>query len=663
MALISLQAVSFDYGREPILQGVDVTILSGVKYALVGVNGVGKTTLLAALHGELPLPETARQVAGATRVGMLHQETALDPTRGAPIRTFDGVARAAFAAELDLEAELEKVAGALASGRPLHGMTQEELIQRQGRLQSEYERRDGYTWRSRLEAALRGVGLGPELWDLPIVQLSGGERRRAALAAILLSDADVLLLDEPTNHLDLQACEWLEDFLQQYRGAAVLVSHDRQFLDRVADRTLHLERGRVTLHSGNYSFFEQAYRQELLQQRAAYARQKEKIRRLEEYVSRNIAGQKTKQAQSRRKQLAREIRLEKPPGDTIAFKFYLKPLRPSGGMVLEAEKLTRWAGGRFLFRDLDLRISRGDRIGIIGPNGCGKTTLLKILSGRMAPDGGVVRRGHNVDLGLYDQQLGGVVEQRTVIDEMAAVDPAATLGELRDILAAFGFTADMIDRPVGKLSGGERGRLALLRLVKEGHNTLLLDEPTNHLDVRSSEALEAALMAFDGTLVVVSHDRRFLDKTAGRLLVFDTVAGEEGVVQYLGNYTDYRRRRDEEQKEQREGQESREDSVTGRTSAGRTGSVRSPSERSGATKLSKNEQVRRRRWIAAAEEEITGMEKERAELLAAMSDATLSSDQRRRLGHRCSELQKHIAEKMAVWEKWNLEIEEATEDS
>jgi len=674
MVLITLQSFSFEYSREPVLRQVDTTILSGVKYALVGANGAGKTTLLAALAGRLTPSEGERQVVGATSIQLLHQDAALDPaaiTSPRAMRLLDAVSATAFSAELQLQAELREVTRALA-GEPSredaepHGGEQERLVQRQGWLQAEFERRGGYTMQSRLEATLLGVGLAEAMWDQPLERLSGGERRRAALAAILLSEADVLLLDEPTNHLDLQACEWLEGFLQRYRGAVVLVSHDREFLDRITEQTLHLDRGEVTAYSGNYSFFRRAYQQRLEQDRLAYERQRERIRRTEDYIQRNLAGQKTKQAQSRRKQLAKEVRLLKPPSDPSAYRINLQPARRSGGMVLEADQLSKGYRGRILFQGLDLRLSRGERLGIIGPNGCGKSTLLKILSGRVTPDTGSVRRGHNVDLGLYDQELQSVSNHLTPLAEMAAVDPTATVSELRSFLGAFGFSADLVERPVAKLSGGERGRLALLRLIKEGHNTLLLDEPTNHLDIRAREALETALADFAGTLVVVSHDRRFLDKIIGRLLVFAT-AGQ--VAQHLGTYAEYRARRErlraENEERRAEAPAVQMTGATGRTTrrpATKTADTQAErgadqTTRGSSGQLSKNEQARRQQWIAQAEVEIAELEQEREQLLEAMKEASLTVQARTELGHRCTEVDGLIAEKLRQWERWHLEIE------
>ncbi len=322
----------------------------------------------------------------------------------------------AFAREREIEAELAEVARRIAA--TAEPAEQAALVQQQGRLQDEFERRDGYAMQARLETALRGVGLLPRSWETPVDRLSGGERRRAALAAVLLSGADLLLLDEPTNHLDLESCEWLEAFLVQADTAAVIVSHDRHFLDRVTTRTLQLDRGRVVSYSGNYTFFDEQSRLRYEQDLAAWERQQSRFRQTEEYIRRNIEGQKTKQAQSRRKQLDKEEKLERPTAEPGLYRFHLQPVRPSGGTVLEAHGLGKGYGGRTLLEGFELHVSRGERLGIVGPNGCGKSTLLKMFAARVVPDAGHVVVGHNVDLGFYDQELASVADHNTVIQEM-----------------------------------------------------------------------------------------------------------------------------------------------------------------------------------------------------------------------------------------------------
>ncbi len=665
MSLLSLLDADFDYGRETILCHVQLNLLPGVKYALVGANGAGKTTLLSVLAGELPLNGGARQISAGVRIRWLRQDMVLAAPGEEEQPLLACVEREAFGPELALEAEMARLSHLLAASGEQAG--HERLTRELGRLQTEFEHREGYTRHARLEAALGGVGLPSSCWERPLAALSGGERRRAALAAILLAGADLLLLDEPTNHLDLAGCEWLEGFLQSHAGTAVLVSHDRQFLDRLAQQTLELEGGRLTAYSGNYSSYERARRQQRQQEETAWQRQQEWIASTEDYIRRNIAGQKTRQAQSRRKQLARVKRLERPGARSASYRLAFHPARASGSVVLQVEGLRKSHGGRLLIAGLELLVARGQRIGVVGPNGCGKTTLLRVLCGQESPDAGVVSLGHNVDLGVYDQQILGVSDQHQVIEELAVVDPGATIGELRSRLGAFGFGEELYDRLVGRLSGGERGRLALLRLMLEGHNTLLLDEPTNHLDVRCRESLEEGLAAYDGTLIVVSHDRRFLDRVVERLLVFTPEEAEGRVLLFPGNYGEFRRYRLERQAS------GNESGTAGAAAAGVAGGGRGRASASradgeeaagpaGPRPLSKNERARRRRWIAEVEEDISALEAERRRLLEAMAAPDLPASERLEMGNRCVEIDRALAARMELWEQWSREIEETGQD-
>jgi ATP-binding cassette subfamily F protein 3 len=658
MSLITLTDASFDYGREPVLAGVDLALHAGERYALVGPNGAGKTTLLDVITGDLALHGGHRQVAGGVAMRYLRQASEIGGPEHQDRPVGDVVREVAFPHELALQAELEEITAALAAAPAAAAEAAAALVARQGRVQAEFERLGGYDLDVRLATALAGVGLARHLWDHPVRSLSGGERRRAALAATLLARADLLLLDEPTNHLDLQSCEWLENHLVSWPGAAVIISHDRWFLDNVARRTLHLDRGRLAEYGGNYTFFVGAHAERRRQEQAAWQRQQDHIRQTESFIRKNLEGQKTKQAQARRKALEKLDRVARPPAELDHFRFDLKPLRESGGTVLQAEALARRLGDRTLFAGLDLLVVRGERIGVIGPNGCGKTTLLRLLAGVDAPDHGRVVRGHNVDLGVYDQNLTTVSDHNTVLGEIQGVNPTATLGELRSFLAAFGFGEDMIDRPVGSLSGGERGRLALLRLIEEGHNTLLLDEPTNHLDIRSRESLEQALAGFPGTLIMVSHDRRFLDRLVDRLVVFPEASdGGAGLRVFLGNYGDWQRRR------QQEREQARADTAAAGP-ASRPGPTAAAAERAtpGRHALSKNEQARRHAWIAEVEDAIAALEMEKEAALTEMSAPACPNERRLALADRCAAIDEELAAAFARWEQWHAELE-GTDDS
>jgi len=647
VSLLSLTDATFDYGREPILAGVSCALHRGVRYALVGPNGAGKTTLLGVLANEITLQGGHCTLSGGVSVKYLRQESELGGEGQEGMTLREVVRSVAFERELAMQADLEELGAKLAAAP---ADEQADLIKRQGRLQSEFERLEGYTLESRLASALRGVGLPQAIWDNNPESLSGGERRRAALAATLLGHCDLMLLDEPTNHLDLTSREWLEGHLQERSGATVIISHDRWFLDRVSTRTLHLNRGRMVEYGGNYSFYLKSGKERLRQEQSAYQRQQDHIRQTEAFIRKNIEGQKTKQAQARRKQLEKIDRLDRPAQEQKHFRFALAPTRASGGTALQAEGLAKGYGERYLFSDLDMLVVRGERIGILGPNGCGKTTLLKILAGHETADQGRVVRGHNVDLGVYDQNLSIVSDHHTVLGEMQSVDPAALLGELRSFLAAFGFGEDMIDRPVRSLSGGERGRLALMRLIKEGHNTLLLDEPTNHLDIRSRESLELALKDYPGTLVMVSHDRQFLDQLVDRLVIFPEAKDKEQSIRFfLGNYGEYVRKRAEERKAAAEALADK----GAQTSRAKIASV----EPAAKGALSKNEQRRRQAWIAEAEESIEALEEEKEAALAAMSSPDCDNQERLKLADRCASIDHDLQKVMADWEGWHAEID------
>lgn len=655
MALVSLVNAHFDYGRERILRGVNVALHPGGMCALVGANGTGKTTLLSIIAGEIEMAPGVRQTMGKIRIRFLRQETTLHQEGSEALGLMETVAQKAFGEERELEARLHELAQEIAESTDEGHIT--ALTAEQGKLQAEFERLNGYSIQSRLESALRGVGLYPESWDRTVDQLSGGERRRAALATVLLSASDLLLLDEPTNHLDLESCEWLEGYLNQYQGAAVVVSHDRQFLDKVVTRTLQLDRGKLVSYSGNYSFFDEQSALRYQQDFNAWQRQQITIRQMDEYIRKNIEGQQTKQAQARRKQLDKVERLEKPGAEPGLFRFHLRPVRESGGTVMQVEGLAKSYEERPLLKDLELHVSKGDRIGIVGPNGCGKSTILKMMAGRIIPDAGRIVMGHHVDLGFYDQELSSVSDHNTVLGEMIAVDSRATLGEHRSFLGAFGFGDDLYDRQVSRLSGGERGRLALMRLIKEGHNALLLDEPTNHLDIRSRESLEAALIDFPGTLIVVSHDRRFLNKIVDRLIIFPSVdeveARSKGQLRhFLGNYNDLIRHT-------KAAQESL--AATGRkggnSPSANKGIKPAKADANGLVPLSKNERKRRQEWLNGVEDAILELEAEKDELLPRMSHADLDNQLRRDLAQRCAAIDKEMEDLMARWEVLSTEIE------
>jgi ATP-binding cassette, subfamily F, member 3 len=628
MSLISLHDISFDFGREPVLYNLSLNILSGRNYGLAGGNGCGKSTLLSVIAGSTLPVNGKRQLTSGTDICLLNQDTTFEGQRSG-LTLFEAVANRAFARIQNLEKELSEIANQMSESSDVA-----LLASKHSKLQNEYEQLDGYNWQSKLEATLDGLGLDKQKRNTPVESLSGGEKRRAALASVLLSNSNLLLLDEPTNHLDLPSCEWLESWISKFRGTTVIVSHDRYFLDRVTDTTLHLVSGKLTSWKGNYSRFLEQYQEYSRQQEASWQKQQEKKQKTEVFIRKNIAGQKTKQAQSRRKQLEKLEFIDRPEIRTKTFKLKLQSNQKSGAVVMETKDLSFGFEDNQLFENVNFMVHKGDRIGIIGPNGCGKTTLLDLLSGKRQPQKGIINWGHNVDIGCYDQQLRDVTDSNTLFEEIAKFWPGASIGQNRSFAGAFGFGSDMIDRLVGRLSGGERARLSLMKLIKGGHNTLFLDEPTNHLDSNTREALEKAIIEFDGTLIVVSHDRRFLDHVVKKLFIFDDTSE---VKFHAGNYSDYIRSRKEQVAEVLVKKTKKPKPV-----------------REG---MSKNEIKKRQNSIEECEVNIETIEKEIDEVVIAMSDTDVSNKDREALGQKTGELQQRLNQEMNKWEKLNEEID------
>jgi ATP-binding cassette subfamily F protein 3 len=507
--LVSLDALGFSYAGEPILDGVTLQLDPGDRVGLIGRNGTGKTTLLKLIAGELE-PESGRIYrTPSLRVAVLRQtqetltaKTVLD----AALEPLADVTR--------LEQEIAQVTEAMTHDP--------SLAERYGKLQDLFERRGGYSATARAKKVLSGLGFSESDGHKPTAGLSGGEKNRLALARLLLTDAQLLLLDEPTNHLDVEATEFLEEFLSSDRSgpdrAVLTVSHDRRFLDRVATRTAMIEGVKVRTFPGGYTRAVAMREEQKVLQREAYDRQQEFIAHTQAFIQKHLAGQNTKQAQSRRTMLEKLERVEKVEGEHATARIKIQTVAPSEREVLGVKAVGVRMGERELFREVSFSLERGEKVGLVGPNGAGKSSLLKVLVGERAPEAGSVRLGGRVKLGYYDQELKTVDVSNTVIDELRATGKSNSDELLRGWAGRFLFSGDEAFRPLGTMSGGERARAALAKLTLSGANLLILDEPTNHLDVASCEALESALADFDGTLLCVSHDRFFLDRVCTRTL-------------------------------------------------------------------------------------------------------------------------------------------------
>jgi ATP-binding cassette subfamily F protein 3 len=520
------------YGPHDIVKGATWQHNPGEKVGLVGRNGAGKTTLFRLLlkqeetdHGEI------LRASGLT-IGHVGQHLDAEPG----MSLFDYV-ETAFADVLVIERRMRTIEHDLADASK-SAAEHAKLLEKYAGLQHDYEHADGYTLHAEVERVLTGVGFAKSEWERPIAAFSGGQQNRAMLARVLLTDVDLLLLDEPTNHLDLAGIEFLEEFLQSFKGSYLLISHDRTFLNRTVEKIVELAHGKLIEYPGNYERFLELRGERMEKMAADYERQQELVEKTQDFIRRNIAGQKTKQAKSRRKMLAKLDEVERPETDETLANFRLEAGPRSGAVALTADRVTAGYGEKAVVRNLSMTIRRGERYAIIGPNGSGKSTLLKTFAGRLQPLAGLVTYGHNVQVGYYDQTLGDLNPAGNVIDEVWNLDHSQTEEQVRSYLAQFSFFDDDVFKKTRDLSGGEKGRLALAKIIYTGGNVMLLDEPTNHLDVYTREALEEALERFTGALIVVSHDRYFIDRVVEHVILVED--GSASI--FAGNYSDYAER-------------------------------------------------------------------------------------------------------------------------
>ena len=526
MPLIQLKDIWKSFGAYDVLTGIHWQIDPGDRIGLVGPNGCGKTTLLRLITEE-SLPDRGQlHRQRDLNIGFLTQEPTFDPEC-----TVMDAALDAFADILALQHRLQDLEKTMAEGK-----NSDAVLNDYGHLRDQYEHMGGYATEARAKAILFGLGFCETDLKLSTQVLSGGQKNRLALAQLLAREPDLLLLDEPTNHLDLQAIEWLEYFLLDYAKAFVIISHDRTFLERTVTKIVDLEQGVVEQYSGTYSFYIHEKEQRRAQQQKAYRAQQAHIERTEEYIRRNIAGQKTRQAQSRRRALEKLDRVERVVEQRdIALKF--DAATRGGDRVLQVENLTKAYPDRPLFADLNFTLWWGERLGIIGPNGSGKSVLLKIFMEQLAPDSGRVIPGKGLEIGYYAQTRQDLNPNLSVLEEIWSLTPNSPEVEIRNFLGAFLFSGDDVERETGSLSGGEQSRVALAKLMRSPLNLLVLDEPTNHLDIASRHVLENALETFEGTVIAVSHDRYFLNRLANRLIVLG--GGKWQLVD--GNYDAYQR--------------------------------------------------------------------------------------------------------------------------
>lgn len=679
MSLLTAASLAKSYGPNDIFSDVSFTIPYRARIGLVGPNGVGKTTLFRILIGEEEASAGEVQKARGLRIGYLPQNATLESTRSVWQECLN-----VFSDLISMQERLAQMEHAL-------GDAGEDDLESYGRLQTEFERLGGYTYETCIRQTLTGLGFSSNDYNRPLWQLSGGQRTRALLARLLLSNPDLLLLDEPTNHLDIAATEWLESYLREWAGAVMFISHDRYFLDQVANIIIEMT-NRVNLYHGNYTSYldQRQARWERLQQ--IYDSEKERLLKDLDYVKRNIAGQRTQQAKGRLRRLSREVEaiekagfeavqnknwaeiageveiaehamgveeverrikaLRLPSSRPPQLKLHLKTAARSGDLVIRTRNLQVGYPdeGRPLFTAPDLTLLRGECAGVIGPNGAGKTTFLKTLLGQLPPLGGDVILGAALNLGYFAQAHEGLRPERSLMEEIEAAAPNLRPAEIRDYLAKFLFTGDDVYKKVAVLSGGERGRLALAVLALSDANLLLLDEPTNHLDLPSQEILQSVLADFQGTILLVSHDRYLIDALATQIWEVDP--DQVALRIFDGGYTEFKAARDAEAEAARLAapQTAASDSAApGRDSGARPGRA-----------ANTNKERQRRQRLTDLEEEIMDIEKRIALLARQLETPSADPGVVYKLGQEYEQLQHTLDARI---EEWGCLSEEITETS
>ncbi|MFP4975949.1 ABC-F family ATP-binding cassette domain-containing protein [Paenibacillus sp. CN-4] len=531
--LLQASGITKSYGITNILEGINLQINEKERIGLVGVNGAGKSTFLQILAGELSYDSGQIFKSKEVTLGYLAQNGGLQSDR-----TIREEMLEVFAPLIEAEAELRRMEEQIADPALAEDTKRyEDLLERYAARSDWFKDHGGYEMETRIRSVLHGMGFGGFAPDTPISTLSGGQKTRLALARLLLQAPDLLMLDEPTNHLDIETLTWLEDYLRGYAGGILIVSHDRYFLDRLVTSIVEIERHKSTRYTGNYSRYVELKAAEYESKLKQYEKQQDEIARLEDFVQRNIVrASTTKRAQSRRKALEKMERIDRPAGDLKKANFSFEPAFMSGKEVLHVGGVSvAFGDGPPLFRNASFELRRGETAALIGPNGIGKSTLLQCLIGSREPSSGSITWGAKVKIGYYDQEQTRLNPKNTVLEELWSEYPHLEEARIRTVLGNFLFSGEDVLKRVSALSGGEKARVALSKLMLLGANMLILDEPTNHLDLVSREVLEAALMDFEGTLLFISHDRYFLNKMAERVLELHP----EGIDPYLGNYDDY----------------------------------------------------------------------------------------------------------------------------
>ena len=663
--LLQTQNVTRRFGGEELFNGITFEIKENARIGLVGRNGAGKSTLLKIL-ANIEAPDEGRVMRKKDlTIGFLDQHGGLESNR-----TIWEEMKHIFAPVLEIEKRLRAVEQKMATEDSSDEASFQELLKEYTRLQETFEQQNGYGYRSEIKMVLHGFKFYEEDYDKPIAYLSGGQKTRLSLAKLLLQKKDLLILDEPTNHLDIETLSWLENYLTNYTGALVIVSHDRYFLDKLTTETYELSYGQIYYFKGNYSRYLKQKAAHIEKQTKDYEKQQKEIAEMEDFIARNLVrASTTRRAQSRRKQLEKMDRIEKTLGDERSAFFSFSPERQSGNIVLQAKDLTiGYSQNDVLSREIDLDIRKGDVIALIGPNGIGKSTLLRTLVKQIDPVDGEFEYGTKVDIGYYEQEQENLNPSNTVLKEVWDEHPLMTEETVRTFLGSFLFRGEDVEKTVSTLSGGERARVSLAKLALNHDNFLVLDEPTNHLDIDSKEVLENALIDYQGTLLFVSHDRYFINRLATKVLEI----GPSGTTLYLGDY-DYYLHKKEELYEQ---QQAKEQAVLDEKNS-QADSLEHSSKENEQDWVDRKEQKRQtrrlKREISSIEEKIAATEEALENFTNEMnqlsnSEEVLKSGLSAEAHHSLNELSKSFDEKSKdledLYEKWeilHLELDEYTE--
>ncbi|TMN22583.1 ABC transporter ATP-binding protein [Lentibacillus cibarius] len=538
MILMQLNDVSKSFGADEILANIKLEIKENDRIAIVGRNGAGKSTLLKIMAGEFSHDSGELFKPKNLTIGYLTQHTSLESHKtiwDKMLEVFDHL--------LKQQEDLRQMERKMQQTASLSDTNYEQLLADYDKKQQKFEEDGGYEYEANIKAVLTGLNFGDIPYDTPVNELSGGQKARLALGQLLLKRPDLLILDEPTNHLDIDTMTWLEQYLGSYPGAIVIVSHDRYFLDKTAAVVYEISRNRSKKYNGNYSHYLNQRALDYEQELKEYEKQQNEIKKMEDFIQKNIVrASTTKRAQSRRKQLERMERIDKPKGDEKSASFTFRINRTSGNDVLKIDQLSFQYENDPVFQNVTIHANRGERIALTGPNGVGKTTLLKTITGQVQPSAGTINLGTNVEIGYYDQEQQQLTLSKTVLDELWDEYPDTDEKDIRTVLGNFLFSGEDVLIPVHSLSGGEKARLSLAKLMMQNANFLILDEPTNHLDIDSKEVLEGALMDFPGTILFVSHDRYFINRLADKVVEMQ----HTGATIYLGDYDYYMEKKQEE---------------------------------------------------------------------------------------------------------------------